>query len=705
MTTVFVDGPGATVAREVKLDRIRNIGIMAHIDAGKTTTTERILFYTGRVHRPGDVDDGAAQMDYMEQEKERGITITSAATTCFWRDHQINIIDTPGHVDFTAEVERSLRVLDGAVAVFCAVGGVEPQSETVWRQANKYQVPRIAFVNKMDRVGADFKRAVQMIRNRLGANPIPVQLPLGAEDSFSGVVDLLDMVVRIYHEEDLGVTCDELEVPEELRPQAVDARRALVENLADCDDEIMELFVGEQEPTVEQLLQALRRVTVAARAVPVFCGSALKNKGVQRLLDGVVDFLPNPGDRPPVLGRLPGGQDMEERAVSDDEPFSAVAFKILSDSFAGRVAFMRVYSGVLAAGSTVLNVNTGRKERIQRLLRMHANKREERSEVRCGDIAAVVGFKKIRTGDTLTATDRPLLLEEMKFPAPVIFVAVEPKTKADQDKLGEALSHLSEEDPTFHVRKDPESGQTIISGMGELHLEILCDRMQREWGVKCNIGRPQVAYRETVTQEATHEFEFSKETIGKSHFARVKIAVQPREYGSGISFSNEVDAERLPPAYIPLIDEGCRQACETGILAGYQLVDLALKLVDGAYDEDESSEMAFRVAATQATWDAARKAEPVLLEPIMEVEIVVPEDYLGEVNSHLIAKRGKILGMEPRGDVRVVNAEVPLSEMFGYATQIRSLTQGRGVYMMQFSRYERVPDKIAVEITRRYVGA
>jgi elongation factor G len=693
------------VAREIQLERVRNIGIMAHIDAGKTTTTERILFYTGRVHRPGEVDDGATQMDYMDQERERGITITSAATTCYWRDHQINIIDTPGHVDFTAEVERSLRVLDGAVAVFCGVGGVEPQSETVWRQADKYQVPRIAFVNKMDRVGADFDRTVRMMRERLGANPVPVQMPMGVENQFCGVIDLLDMKASVYHDEDLGKTFDESDLPEELSAQAVAARRSLIEALAEVDDQVLELFLVEEEPDTELLLAALRRAALAVKIVPVFCGSALKNKGVQRLLDGIVNFLPNPLDRPPVVGRVPKSDALTERSASDDEPFSALAFKILSDSFAGRLAFIRVYSGVLKAGGTALNVNTGRKERIQRLLRMHANKREDRDEVRCGDIAAVVGFKQIRTGDTLAALHKPLLLEEMKFPAPVIFVAVEPKTKADHEKLTTALSELSQEDPTFHVGQDPESGQTIISGMGELHLEILCERMQREWGVKCNIGRPQVAYRETITRKVKRDFEFSKQTVGKSHYAKVEIVLKPGESGSGILFRNEVSGDVIPSAFVPLIEEGCRQACETGVLAGHPLVDVSIRLVGGAFSEEESSEMAFRVAATQATWDAARDAEPVLLEPVMDVEVVVPEDYLGEVNSHLIAKRGRILGMEPRGDVRIVDAEVPLSEMFGYATQIRSLTQGRGAYTMQFARYERVPDKIAAEITRRYVGA
>jgi elongation factor G len=693
------------VVREMALERIRNIGIMAHIDAGKTTTTERVLFYTGRVHRPGEVDDGAAQMDYMEQERERGITITSAATTIYWRDHQVNIIDTPGHVDFTVEVERSLRVLDGAVAVFCGVAGVEPQSETVWRQADRYGVPRLAFINKMDRVGSDFRGAVRSIRERLGARALPVQLPLGREDSFNGVVDLIEMTARVYHEEDLGATFDEIDIPADLLADASAARRELIETLAELDEEITDLYLAEREPTREQLMAALRRATLAFTVVPVLCGSALKNKGIQKLLDAVVDYLPSPLDRPPIQGRRPDDGEVESRRPSDEEPFAAIAFKILADPFAGRLAFLRVYSGVLEAGKVVLNANTGRRERIQKLLRMHANKREERSQARCGDIVAAVGFKQIRTGDTLCAQEHPLLLEEMRFPEPVIFVAVEPRTKVDQAKLNDALASLSQEDPSFHVRKDPDSGQTILSGMGELHLEILTDRMQREFGVSCNIGRPQVAYRETITHKAEREHEFRRETGGKKHFARVKVAVAPRAYGSGLRFENLVPLESLPAELAAAVEGGCRQACETGVLASQPLVDLGITLLAAAFDLDSPSEMACRVAGTQALWDAARAAGPVLLEPIVAVEVVVPEEYLGEVTGHLQAKRGRITGMETRGDVRVVRAEVPLSEMFGYATQVRSLTQGRGVYTMQFARYERVPEKIAAEITRRYVGA
>ncbi len=693
------------MARKVTLQKIRNIGIMAHIDAGKTTTTERVLYYTGRVHRPGEVDDGAAQMDYMEQERERGITITSAATTCHWRDHQINIIDTPGHVDFTAEVERSLRVLDGAVAVFCGVGGVEPQSETVWRQADKYSVPRIAFINKMDRLGADFERSVQSMRDRLGANPLPIQLPIGVEDTFRGVVDLIEMNAQLMHEEDLGATYDTVDIPEELREAARSARADLIENLAEVDESIMELYVAGREPSTEMMLAALRGGTIQNSLIPVLCGSALKNKGVQKLLDAIVDLLPSPLDCPAISGRRPDSEATVTREADDDEPFSALIFKILTDKHAGRLCFIRVYSGTFEAGKTVLIVNKGKRERIQRLMRMHAEKREELKEVRTGDIAAVVGLKTIQTGDTLTALNQPLLLEEMVFPEPVIFVAIEPKTKADQDKLADALSGLSWEDPTFHIRKDPDSGQTVIWGMGELHLEILCDRMQREYNVKCNVGQPQVAYREAITQEIVKSFEFNKETGGKGNYAKVAVALAPGEYGSGFTFRNEVSPEIIPDLYIPAVENGMRQACETGVLAGYPLVDGFARLVDGAFDEAESSEMAFMVAATQALWDGAREASPTLLEPVMDVEITVPAEFLGDVTSHLNAKRGRINGMEQLNTDRVIKAQVPLKEMFGYATELRSLTQGRGNYTMQLSRYDRVPEKIAAQITRLYVGS
>jgi elongation factor G len=684
---------------------VRNIGIMAHIDAGKTTTTERILFYTGRVHRPGDVDDGATQMDYMEQERERGITIQSAATTCTWRDHQINIIDTPGHVDFTAEVERSLRVLDGAVAVFCGVGGVEPQSETVWRQADRYGVPRIAFINKMDRLGADFAVAVQSMVDRLGANPVPVALPIGAEDTFRGTIDLLRMNARLEHEADLGATFETATIPAELVEGAEMARAEMIEALAEVDEELMELFLAEEEPTIEQIIGALRRATLAGLVVPVVVGSALKNKGVQKLLDAIVDYLPSPLDRPAVVGLGRDGEGQETRAAGDDEPFSALAFKILADPFAGRLAFLRVYSGKLDAGKTVLNVNTGKRERINRLLRIHADKREDLAEARTGDIVAAVGFKEIRTGDTLTVQEHPLLLEAMNFAEPVIYMAIEPKTKADQDKLTEALQSMADEDPSFQVRKDPDSGQTVIWGMGELHLEIMIDRLQREHRVGCNVGRPQVAYRETVTVEVSQRGHFERELAGKTNFAEVELTLAPGGYGTGNTFVNELDKSVMPGEFIPYIESSAKQACETGVLAGYPLVDVVIRLTGGRFVEGESTEMGFRNAAVNALWDGAKHAKPVLLEPVMAVEISVPADFLGDVNGHLNSRRGRVLGMEQRKGGHNVHAEVPLVEMFGYATQLRSLTQGRGVFSMQLSRYEKVPERIAADIMRLHAGA
>jgi len=693
------------VAREFALEQVRNIGIMAHIDAGKTTTTERILYYTGRVHRPGDVDDGATQMDYMEQERERGITITSAATTCTWRGHRINIIDTPGHVDFTAEVERSLRVLDGAVAVFCGVGGVEPQSETVWKQADRYGVPRIAFVNKMDRMGADFRKAVESMVERLDARPLPVNLPIGAEDTFEGVVDLLEMNARILNEEDLGTTYETVSVPDHMVEESEHSRAEMIENLAEVDEELMELFLEETEPTVEQLKAGIRRATLAGELVPVFCGSALKNKGVQKLLDAIVDFLPSPLDRPAIVGTDKEGEEKKIRRPDDEEPFSALAFKILADPFAGRLAFMRVYSGRLEAGKTVLNVNTGKRERIQRLLRMHADKREDLKEVRTGDIVAAVGFKEIRTGDTLALQEKPLLLEAMNFAEPVIYMAIEPKTKADQDKLGEALKAMSDEDPSFQVRKDPDSGQTVIWGMGELHLEIIIDRLRREYNVTCNVGRPQVAYRETVTAETRSRGEFARDLAGKTNFALVELVIAPGAYGTGNTFANEVGEDVIAKEFVPYIETSAKQACETGVLAGYPLVDVAIRLVGGKFDEGESTEMGFRNAAVSALWDGAKAASPALLEPVMSVEITVPADFLGDVTGHLNSRRGRVTGMDQRGNDQVVHAEVPLVEMFGYATQLRSLTQGRGVFSMQLARYEKVPEKIAAEITRLHAGA
>jgi len=693
------------VSRTVALDMVRNIGIMAHIDAGKTTTTERILYYTGRVHRPGNVDDGATQMDYMEQERERGITITSAATTCLWRDHQINIIDTPGHVDFTAEVERSLRVLDGAVAVFCAVGGVEPQSETVWKQADRYGVPRIAFINKMDRLGADFDTAVASMVERLAARPLPVNLPIGVEDSFRGVVDLLEMKARIMNEEDLGATFRTEEIPADLLERAEMARTEMVEAVAEVDEEVMDLFLAEEEITVPQLVAAIRRATLAGELVPVFAGSALKNKGVKAVMDAIVDFLPSPLDRPPVEGVDAEGEVVGSRAPSDDEPFAALAFKILADPFAGRLAFLRVYSGTLQAGKTVINVKTGKRERINRLLRMHADKREDLTEVRTGDIVAAVGFKEIRTGDTLTSEGGALLLEELLFAEPVIYMAIEPRTKADQDKLGAALEALADEDPSFHVKKDPDSGQTVIWGMGELHLEILVDRLQREHKVACNVGRPQVAYRETVTKEVVSRAEYSRDAAGKTNFAKVELTIEPGKYGTGFEFVNEAGPGQVPAEFVPFVADSAEQACGTGVLAGYPLVDMRVRLTGGAFEEGESTEMGFRNAAVSALWDGAKDAGPALLEPVMAVEVVAPAEFLGDITGHLNSRRGRVTGMEQRRNDQVVHAEVPLVEMFGYATQLRSLTQGRGVFSMQLARYNKVPDKIAAEITRLYAGA
>jgi elongation factor G len=692
------------VATEVKLNKFRNIGIMAHIDAGKTTTTERILFYTGRVHSIGEVHDGAACMDFMEQEKERGITITAAATTCFWRDCRVNIIDTPGHVDFTVEVERSLRVLDGAVAVFCAVGGVEPQSETVWRQADKYKVPRIAFINKMDRAGADFDRAVMMMEQRLGANPLPLQLPIGSGDDFCGVIDLLSMKARYPHSKDLGVTFDDTEIPEEMLIEATAARAQLLERLADLDDEIAELFLEDQEPDIGQLITALRRATLKVEIVPVLCGSAFKNNGVQRLLDAVVDFLPSPEDLPSVEGWRPRDKEPESRKAGNQEPLSAIAFKIVTDPYVGKLAYARIYSGTMKAGSVMLNANTGKKQRVNRILRMHANKREEIQEAICGEIVALVGFKEIRTGDTLCALERPIMLEEMTFPEPVVFVAVEPKTKADQEKTNDALASLSEEDPTFVVKVDSETGQTVISGMGELHLEIICDRLQREFGAQVNIGTPQVAYRETITTKAEEEIKLDRQFGGRAQFAHLVLNVKPGKLGEGISCKNSVSTEKIPKLFAKAAEEACLQSCISGALGGYQMVDLEIEITGGSIDEELSSESAFRAAGAEGLRNAIAKAGPVILEPVMDVEVVTPAEYLGDVTGHLNSKRGRIMKMEPRDDVQVVDAELPLAEMFGYATQLRSLTQGRASYTMQFASYEKVTKKIATEITQKYMG-
>ncbi len=688
------------MAPRSSLERVRNIGIMAHIDAGKTTTTERILYYTGRTHRMGEVHEGGAVMDWMEQEKERGITITSAATTCAWRDHAINIIDTPGHVDFTAEVERSLRVLDGAIAVFCSVGGVEPQSETVWRQADKYRVARIAFVNKMDRVGADFSRVVGMMKDRLGANAHPVQLPVGAGETFNGLIDLIRMKAVIFHDEDLGRTWEEMDVPQDLRETAQVARHELIEGLAEVDEEFFEIYAEEREPTEEEFHAAIRRATSSALFVPVLCGAAFRNKGVQRLLDAVVDYLPSPLDVPPVVGIDPATEEEIERGPDPDEPLAALAFKITTDPFVGKLAYLRIYSGTLNAGSYVLNATQEKRQRIGRLLRMHANKREEVEEAVAGDIVAAVGFKKIVTGDTICEVDRPLLLETMSFPEPVISVAVEPRSKADQDRLTDALTKLSEEDPTFRVKIDEDTGQMIIAGMGELHLEILVDRMLREFKVQANVGRPEVSYKETISQAATSETRFVRQTGGHGQYAHVVIEVEPAERGTGLVFEDRTKGGAIPKEFVSAAENGIREGMEAGVLAGYPLTDVAVRLVDGSTHEVDSSELAFKVAGSMAIKDAAKKAGPVLLEPIMDVEVVTPAEYMGDVTGDLNARRGKVAGMVPRGDAQVIAATVPLSEMFGYATQLRSVTQGRAVYSMEFARFEPAPQQVVDRFTK-----
>jgi len=690
--------------RKTPLDKLRNIGIMAHIDAGKTTTTERILYYTGRLHRMGEVHHGDATMDWMEQEQERGITITSAATTCFWKrndqDFRINIIDTPGHVDFTVEVERSLRVLDGAVALFCAVGGVEPQSETVWRQADRYGVPRIAFVNKMDRVGADFENAVQMMHDRLGANAHPIQWPLGSGELFTGIVDIVEQREIVYDEESLGMRWEEEPVPDSLKEKISDLRHELVEAVVEHDEELLEKYLEGEELTTEELRRAIRKATLSGKFTPVLCGSAFKNKGVQRLLDAVVDYLPAPIDVPPVKGHVPHKDEHEEtRPAEDDAPFSALAFKIATDPYVGRLTYFRVYSGSLKAGSYVLNSTQDNKERVSRLLQMHANKREEREEVFAGDIAAAIGLKDTRTGDTLSDEGAPIVLESMSFPEPVIRVAIEPKTKADQDKLSDALQRLADEDPTFRVQTDQETGQTIISGMGELHLEIIVDRLQREFKVDANIGRPQVAYRETIRKAVEKvEGKFIKQTGGRGQYGHVVINLEPADPGTGFVFEDEIYGGAIPREFIPSVERGIREAMESGVVAGYPLIDIKATLVDGSYHDVDSSEMAFKVAGSMALKTAVRRAEPVLLEPIMDVEVVTPEEYLGDVMGDLSSRRGRIGGMTQRSSAQVIGASVPLSEMFGYSTTLRSLSQGRAVYTMQFSHYDEVPRSKAEEI-------
>ncbi|SHH51124.1 elongation factor G [Tepidibacter thalassicus] len=682
--------------RKFPLERTRNIGIMAHIDAGKTTTTERILFYTGVTRKIGETHEGASQMDWMEQEKERGITITSAATTCQWKDHRINIIDTPGHVDFTVEVERSLRVLDGAVAVFCAKGGVEPQSENVWRQADNYGVPRIAFVNKMDRTGADFFNVIEMMKDRLGANAVAIQIPIGNEDTFTGIVDLVEMNARIY-KDDLGKDIEVTEIPDELKDQAEEYREKLVEAVAETDEELMMRYLEGEEISNEELKAAIRKATIACELNPVLCGSAYKNKGVQLLLDAVIDYMPAPVDIPAIKGVLPDGEE-DERHASDDEPFSALAFKIMADPFVGKLAFFRVYSGVLNGGSYVLNSTKNKKERIGRILQMHANSREEISEVYAGDIAAAVGLKDTTTGDTLCDPNHPIILESMEFPEPVISVAIEPQSKAAQEKMGIALQKLAEEDPTFRVRTDEETGQTIISGMGELHLEIIVDRLLREFKVEANVGAPQVAYRETITKEVDVEYKYAKQSGGRGQYGHVKIKVRPREAGAGYEFINSIVGGAIPKEYIGPVDAGIQGAMEAGVVAGYPVVDVEVELYDGSYHEVDSSEMAFKVAASMAFKDAMKKANAVLLEPYFKVEVVTPEDYMGDVIGDLNSRRGRIEGMEARAGAQVINAYVPLAEMFGYATTLRSITQGRATYTMIFDHYEQVPAGVAKKI-------
>ena len=681
----------------------RNIGIMAHIDAGKTTTTERILYYTGKTHKIGEVHEGAAVMDWMAQEQERGITITSAATTVAWRDTQINIIDTPGHVDFTMEVERSLRVLDGAIALFCSVGGVEPQSETVWRQADKYGIPRIAFVNKMDRIGADFFRGLEMMVDRLGANPVALQIPIGREAEFRGIVDLIEMNALVYQDE-LGTDFEIVDIPEELRPQADEYRLKLVESVADHDDHLLETYLEGREITPARLREVIRQATLDISITPVLCGSAFKNKGVQPLMDAIIDFLPSPLDVPPVVGIKPNG-DEASRAADDDAPFSALAFKVAVDSHVGKLTYFRVYSGTLKAGSYVLNATKDKRERISRILQMHANHREDRDEIYAGELAAAVGLKYTTTGETLCEIGKPIILESMEFPEPVIFVAIEPKTKADEEKLGTSLQRLSEEDPTFRVHTDEETGQTIIAGMGELHLEIIVDRLVREFNVDANVGKPQVAYRETVRNKVDKvEGRFVRQSGGHGQYGHVVIEMQPNEPGGGYEFESRIQGGAIPRDYIPSVDDGIQEAMSSGVLAGYPVVDIKVALIDGSYHEVDSSDMAFKIAGSLAFKNAAQKAKPVLLEPMMAVEVVTPAEFMGDVMGDINSRRGHIDGMEPRGNAQVITATVPLSTMFGYATDVRSTTQGRATYTMQFKHYAEVPASIASEIVAKVRG-
>jgi len=698
--------------RQTPLNRTRNIGIMAHIDAGKTTTTERILFYTGITYKIGEVHEGTAVMDWMEQEQERGITITSAATTCFWRDIRINIIDTPGHVDFTAEVERSLRVLDGAVAVFDAVSGVEPQTETVWRQADKYRVPRICFVNKMDRIGADFMATLAQIEKKLGSNPVAIQLPIGSEDKFVGVVDLLKMKAITYKDETMGADYDVSEIPADMMAEAKVYREKLIEKVSEHDDKLLEKYLGGIEITEDEIRAALRnRVIKSVREEPapfviVICGSAFKNKGVQPMLDAVVDYLPSPLDVPPITGLDPNAKEetLIERPASDDAPFATLAFKLMTDPFVGQLTFIRVYSGVLTAGSSVYNSTKQRTERVGRLLKMHANKREEIKEVYAGDIAAIVGIKQVSTGDTLCDEKKPIVLESMDFPEPVISLAIEPKTKSDQEKLGVGLSKLMGEDPTFRVKTDQQTGQVVISGMGELHLEIIVDRLKREFNVEASVGKPQVAYKETLTRPADGEMKYAKQTGGRGQYGHVKIHLYPGEPGSGYIFENEIVGAAIPKEFIKPVDEGIKEALTRGVLAGYPIDDVRIELYDGSFHDVDSSEMAFKIAGSMAFQDAAKKAKPVLLEPVMRVEVVVPKDYMGDVMGDLASRRGRIQSQEDRGGTQIINARVPLSEMFGYATDLRSRTQGRATYSMHFDRYEQAPQNVSEEVVARIQG-
>ena len=689
------------MSKRVEINKVRNIGIMAHIDAGKTTTTERILYYTGKLHRMGEVHDGAATMDWMEQEKERGITITSAATTTFWREHQINIIDTPGHVDFTVEVERSLRVLDGAIALFCAVGGVEPQSETVWRQADKYNVPRIAFVNKMDRIGADFYNAVQMMKEKLGAPAVPINLPVGEGDLFRGIIDLMNMRAIMFIEESLGADFEEVDIPVDLMPLAQKYRTWMLEAVSDVDDTLLEKYLEGKEITENEIKKVLREATIQGKIIPVLCGSSFKNKGVQQLLDSVVDFLPSPLDSGSLVAHHIFKNDQVERKIDPNEKFAALAFKIMTDPYVGKLTFIRVYTGSLKAGSYILNSVSDKKERVGRVLQMHANTREDLESIRCGDIAAIVGLKHTRTGDTLCSEEDAIVLEKMIFPEPVIQIAIEPKTKADQDKLSDALGKLSDEDPTFKVKVDEETAQTLISGMGELHLEILVDRMKREFKVEANVGKPQVAYRETITKTVQAEGKFVKQSGGRGKYGHVWIELSPNEPGKGFEFENAIVGGVVPKEYINPVMHGLQDSLRNGVLAGFPVVDIKAKLYDGSYHDVDSDEISFKVAASMAFKQGALKASPVLLEPMMSVEVISPEEYLGDVMGDLNSRRGKIEGFTSRKDAQVIKAMVPLAQMFGYATILRSMTQGRAIYSMQFSHYSEVPKSVAEEIQEK----